>query len=428
MIKLENKQTQELIASAIKAGTKNPSIEQLTTLAMATGRNDAYRFLSKANLNDKVAVKNCIASMVFGKEPEKVVENTGTVFGQLIKDAKIALEENVMGRPEKAEPVKEELVAEQKSIKERKKTEEFHPETSDRKNQTPFVSESLKVKMEPKHKEIIERGPKEQEKRAKADDREATPREKTAATEVRKGLTEIRDMVNKVAGGAADDDTEIEVYRMFGNLSQANAEGVVQGINFALANMGGKDIKTAAVDDPHGEVNQNLNRNHDSKPEAGEGEHDAIGKEDKLHEEQEALMTQTGDFGKVRGTIVAFSNRIKRGENVEKVIAELVYNMQPKVSTKIRWAFKDSYADLGVGDTVSVQTESGNANVMIDTIGKDNMGKPTLIGKDNTNQIRIIPSGTQVQTVTDPNQLEQPGQNTQTAQTMAPATSTPAAM
>jgi hypothetical protein len=55
----------------------------------------------------------------------------------------------------------------------------------------------------------------------------------------REELAEIRDMVEQVARGTAkcSSDIDLEVFRMFGSMSEEIAAGVAIGITFALHNL-----------------------------------------------------------------------------------------------------------------------------------------------------------------------------------------------
>lgn len=157
MNQLTSRNVVSVIAKAVRAGKTTPTIAQLQTLASAVGTPDAIYFFKNATLRDRVAIKNCIAQMVFGKEPKQTAKDAVTVFGKEAPKS-IAAGDLKRGLPEKAERVSEE----QKDIATRKTTEEFHPETSDRKERSAVVAEPLATKTD--FKEILDRGPKAQDK------------------------------------------------------------------------------------------------------------------------------------------------------------------------------------------------------------------------------------------------------------------------
>jgi hypothetical protein len=359
MTKLENKAVQNLIEKSVKAGAK-PTIDKLMVLAVATSNHDAFRFLKIATLDQKVGVKNAIAEALtmFGKEVEPLTKDKEETRGNMLgmagqKESAIAENKNEHGLPEPVERTTEE----QKNIKERRKTEEFHPETSDRKTVKTTVDDPLKEKTDPKIEEILERGPKAQEKMEKTDQRKA--------------------------------------------VKEAS--------------------KAIATADPHGTVDRDLNRNAEPKP------HDdspLMGKESEVREEWERKMA----------TIIEYAARIRKGEAPEKVLSqylvkELSVDKEKKSvdsvdkEKKKAWGTIINFADVNVGDTVTVQTQSGNTGIKVDMVGIDPQGKTTSVGKDSSNQVRVIPAGTPVQT-TLPQQgmpTEQPQQSTTQMAPAAPA-------
>lgn len=157
MNQLINRNVVSVIAKAVRAGKTAPTMTQLVTLASAVGTPDALSFFKEATIKDRVAIKNCVAQMVFGKEPKQSANDVVTVFGKE-KPTAVADGNLTRGLPETSTRVSEE----QKDIAMRKTTEEFHPETSDHKETTPVVPEPLKEK--PDFKDLLDRGPKAQDK------------------------------------------------------------------------------------------------------------------------------------------------------------------------------------------------------------------------------------------------------------------------
>ena len=510
MTTLKHESTKRLIASAIKAGNTAPSIEQLKTLAYATGNTAAHHFLTTADFTAKVAVKNCIASYVFGKAPEKVSDEKGTMFGKTgFDESGVADRKNVIGKPEKSEKTLEE----QKDMKTRKTTEEFHPETSDRKHKSPAVSEPLKENVDPAFKKLLERGKDAQDELAKNDDRKPTPREKTA---VKKTADTMEDLGRGIAfeGGVYNfagplttvildelkknpdfsyDSISKVVYDFAEKMDQFDYLATPTGETFKNERVFKKGSVTAAketldfdyewiilsdgevVADDFESSDEARNKLADLKAENPDKQYRVVmitpdqrvdSKENNLQDEQEALMAKKAysnnkfviidsdgetiatfdtdskeeaqaeltrlkqsDPDKnyqlsllpirvpiealmAQGTIALYASRIKRGENVEKVIAELIYKTKPV------FAVKRTIAEVAVGDTVTVQTQNGPSNIKVDTVSQDTAGQPTLVGKDSNSQTVTIPAGTAVQTV-DPNAM--PANTTPAAAPVTPA-------
>jgi len=146
-----------LIKKAVKAGTKNPTTDQLKVLSIALSDNESYTFLKGASVNDIAAIKTCI-SVVNGEAPKQVSDQLGTLFGLSGKETAIASEgqDKIYG-VDKVEPTTEE----QKDIRERNKNENKHPNTSDRKTEKESVAEPMKEKVDPKIKKVLDAGEKD---------------------------------------------------------------------------------------------------------------------------------------------------------------------------------------------------------------------------------------------------------------------------
>lgn len=236
---LKNEKVAKLIMRAIKAGNKNPTIEQLKTLAVAVGDRESYCFLKNATVRDLSVVKT--ATVVFnGEAPAKVSEGAGALFGLVGKDATISSDAQARIYDVKAVLAIEE---EQKDIEARKKVEDKHPETSDHKAEAATVDAPLKEKTDPKFKEVLERGAK-------------NPVEKRAAlTKLAKGnvIKNIRKMTEAELeaqgwGGQAATVLELDDNSLI--FPSQDEEGNGPGVLFGLDAKGNNFYVTAAVNAP----------------------------------------------------------------------------------------------------------------------------------------------------------------------------------
>jgi hypothetical protein len=118
-------------------------------------------------LADKVAVKNCIAAIVYGEEPAKVSQGVGAFFGMSGgKEGQIASEGQE--RIYTPKPV-ERTTEEQRDMAERRKVpqDDKNPFTSDRAIRKPAVSAPLKEKTDSAFRAILVRHEKHQQNLAK---------------------------------------------------------------------------------------------------------------------------------------------------------------------------------------------------------------------------------------------------------------------
>ena len=161
---LKKKSVINLIKKAVKAGKKNPTTDQLLTLARATDDVESYKFVKGSTVSDLAAIKTCIA-VVNGEAPKEISNQLGTLFGMVgEKETTISSDaQNKIYDVKKTEPTTEE----QKDIHERNENEDKHPDTSDRKTEKAAVDEPLKEKTDPAFKKVLDAGEKDPvEKRA----------------------------------------------------------------------------------------------------------------------------------------------------------------------------------------------------------------------------------------------------------------------
>ena len=156
---LKKKSVINLVKRAVKAGNKKPTLAQLKTLSIAVNDSESYQFLRDASINEKAAVKTCIA-VLNGEAPKQVSDQVGTLFGMVgEKESKLA-PDDAQDKIYAMKP-EEKITEEQQDMRARNENDDKHPDTSDRKTEKAAVEEPLKEKTEPEIKKVLDAGEKD---------------------------------------------------------------------------------------------------------------------------------------------------------------------------------------------------------------------------------------------------------------------------
>jgi hypothetical protein len=422
---LKNRSVINLVKKAIRAGNKNPSIQQLSTLATALGDLEAQSFLRRASTKELSQVKTCIA-VVNGSAPERVSDQIGNYFGLDGKETEIKSEgQDKMYSVEKSEKTTDD----QKSITERKKVtmEEKHPETSDRKTDKGSVSEPLKEKVDPKIKKILERGKKSMKVSSNSKNKIITAGyyENELSSVLPIGIYPAKMQLRSENGSSKWLDINEESLSALDSIKdqllpkeETNAskkiareedsyeEGDVSDENDTDENDTNENegdeestIATCSVDscvnyDEDKKGNCALNEvliNWDDKKKAYCSNYEKQKQDNNENEDNEE-------------DIDLFASRIQKGENPKSVLSSFVsFITGKKESTKKTVSRNKKAAEVQPGESVQIKDETGNpVNVTVDSVSPmAGSSDQALIGRTETGESVVVPGGTEVVQTTE---------------------------
>jgi len=343
-----NQAVATLIRQAAVAGNKNPSINQLKTLAVALGDQAAARFFVSASIADLVAVRKAIAAIVNGEEPKTISDGVGGAFGMSTpKESKLPSEEQ--DRIYTPKPVSR-TTEEQKDINARKKIEQEdkQPLTSDRATRKPAVDAPLKEKTDPKFKKILDRGAGHLDEIAK----ETQPKKAGLKNPYIAANYETKEdpTTDTLLDGCTATDCEFNTGGTEGGCMRQRMSvffnnGVAECLFYGAA----------------------------------------------------------GTTASLSTNFATYANRIKKGESVEKVFADLSNKLRKASFRPL--ARRKSFAVINSGDRISMDTATtGPVDVTFEDGNMTAEGEQQLMGKDPAgNVIMILPKGTDPLQIKDSN-------------------------
>lgn len=371
-----NQHITDLVRRAVKAGNKNPAIDQLKTLAVAVGDRQAYAALRQANWETRVMVKNAII-LVNGEKPKSTTENQGNLFGQTKDTSAIASEgQEKIYTPKPVERTTEE----QKDIEERKKVEDKHPETSDHKSDMPVRDKPLTEKIIDTFKKVLDRG-------------------------------------RKATAAKSEDKPESKDHKEEPKTDTKDAP------------------KTKSEDKP--EPKPAKAPKAESKDDKVENQAEDKA-EDKKETETKDKAKSVKEWA--TATAKPYAERIRKGEDPLKVLSELLVEVmeeaeekdeskdkkEEKAEKKVEASTSSSNGTSGLvyvfsainpGDQVTYTGQGGATSVVVEKLALDPMGQTTLVAKDPSGNSVTIPAGTPVQVQTPNTPMTPPAGATQMTQT-----------